>query len=128
MNTPCAQLRHLENGIIGAVFNATLESAEDAKKHAEDCLVFTNGEKRPYLSDVRKVKKTSREARIIFASEVSAEACKAVALIIGSRISKIIGNVFMTFNKPLYPTKLFTDEEQAKRWLQQFCTTNQNSI
>ena len=120
MNTPCAQLTHLDNGIIRAEFYAILDSAKDAKKHAEDCLVFTNGEKRPYLSDVRKVKKTTREARLVFASEVSAQACKAVALIIGSGISKIMGNIFMKFNKPLYPTKIFTNEEQAKKWLKQF--------
>jgi len=33
---------------------------------------------------------------------------------------KIIGNVYMKFNKPGRPTKIFTDKDEAIKWLKTF--------
>ena len=45
---------------------------------------------------------------------------KAMALIANSAFSTIIGNVFMSFSKPPFPMKIFTNEEEAKKWLKQY--------
>ncbi len=45
---------------------------------------------------------------------------KKALLLIGSPVSRVIGNFFMGLNKPIYPTKLFTDPQKAIRWLQTF--------
>lgn len=45
---------------------------------------------------------------------------KAVALIANSPLSKMIANIFLYIKKLPYPTKLFTDENEAKKWLTQY--------
>jgi hypothetical protein len=39
-------------------------------------------------------------------------------LIIGGPLSRIIGNFFLSVNKPLYPARLFDNEASALAWLQ----------
>ena len=42
----------------------------------------------------------------------------ALALIVGSPLSRIIGNFFLSVNKPLYPARLFDNEASGLAWLQ----------
>jgi hypothetical protein len=44
----------------------------------------------------------------------------AAALLIGSPLTRAIGNFFMGLNKPLIPTRLFTSETEALAWLKGF--------
>ncbi|MBL4862144.1 MAG: hypothetical protein JKY09_03890 [Crocinitomicaceae bacterium] len=39
------------------------------------------------------------------------------ALLISNPVTKILGNFFMGLNKPNFPTQLFTDIDQAEKWL-----------
>lgn len=41
----------------------------------------------------------------------------AEAYIVKSLSQKLMGNVYLSFNKPNYPTRIFTDEELAITWL-----------
>ncbi|MBK9283472.1 MAG: hypothetical protein IPM51_04045 [Sphingobacteriaceae bacterium] len=49
----------------------------------------------------------------------------AEAVIIKSMSVRILGNVYINFNKPKVPTKLFKTEEEAEEWLRDIL--NQNS-
>jgi len=42
----------------------------------------------------------------------------ASAFVVKSIAQKLLGNAYVTFNKPITPTKIFTDEEEAVKWLQ----------
>lgn len=44
----------------------------------------------------------------------------AVALIVGTPLSRMMGNVFLSVSKPMAPTRLFHDEASALAWLQEF--------
>ena len=46
-----------------------------------------------------------------------AECITASALLVESALSRMIGNIFLTINKPDVPVKLFTNEQEAKKWL-----------
>jgi hypothetical protein len=70
---------------------------------------------RPTLVDIRGAKGIDREARTYYASAASAS---AVALLIGSPLTRLIGNVFIGFGKPTLPVRLFTSEAEALAWLQ----------
>ena len=54
------------------------------------------------------------------ASEEGCEGVVAAAILIDSSIGSMIGNFFIRISKPLRPTKIFTDEVLAMKWLQQF--------
>jgi hypothetical protein len=41
----------------------------------------------------------------------------AEAFVVKSLSQKLMGNVYLSFNKPFYPTRIFTDEELAITWL-----------
>lgn len=43
----------------------------------------------------------------------------ATAIIIDSKISSYFANIFLKFSKPKFPTRLFTNEEEAVSWLKQ---------
>lgn len=43
----------------------------------------------------------------------------AAAILIDSKISSYFANIFLKFSKPKFPTRLFTNEEEALNWLQE---------
>jgi hypothetical protein len=91
---------------------------------AEAChaavLDLYQGETHPLLVDIRKVKSASREARKFFAGSTSNDTTRAVALLVSSPVSWLIGNFFLSINKPAFPVRLFTNETEALGWLRSF--------
>ncbi len=72
------------------------------------------------LIDMTAVSEISKEARDYFANERTASIQRATALLIESPVSRVIGNFFMGLNKPISPTRLFTDPQKAIKWLHTF--------
>lgn len=71
----------------------------------------------PLLIHMTNVKHVTKEAREYFASKEGCKKIKSCAIITNSIVTRVIANFFLTLNKPLVPTKLFTNEEHAKQWL-----------
>lgn len=86
------------------------ESIRDAVKKA----------KTRVLIDMTAVTEISKQARDYFANERTASIQRATALLIGSPVSRVIGNFFMGLNRPISPTRLFTDPHKAIQWLHTF--------
>lgn len=110
----------LVDGIILANWKHSfvdLPLAQEAVKCRLDC---TYNISYPLLSNITSVKSSTKEARDFLASEKGCEGIIAAAILIGSPIGSMIGNFFMRVSKPLRPTKIFTDEAEAKKWLAQF--------
>ena len=74
----------------------------------------------PALIDIKDMKSTKKEVRDYLGGSDLIPIVKATALITGSGLSKIVGNLFLQFSKPNFPTKLFSDEAKAAEWLQQY--------
>jgi hypothetical protein len=74
---------------------------------------------KPYLFVINatKVKKFSKEARDFLAGKKAAERVIAAAIIMDSMITTALANFFLRVSKPEVTTKLFTDEEDAIKWL-----------
>ena len=89
----------------------------DAQERIRDSM---NKEKTRVLIDMTAVTEISKEARDYLANERTASIQRATALLIGSPVSRIIGNFFMGLNKPISPTRLFTDPRKAIQWLHTF--------
>lgn len=75
------------------------------------------GTPRPLFCDLTNVVKMTQDCRKWFAGPEHAEVFTKCALIISNPISRIIGNFFLGANKPLRPTRLFTNKEAGLKWL-----------
>jgi len=110
-----------EDGIVKCkAFKYSQHTLEDARENIEAVRTLAKGKRVPVLVDITEVKGADREARAYLASEEAAIVQCAAALIVGSPLSKIVGNFFLGLNKTKFPTRLFTSEKRAVRWLNTF--------
>ena len=61
-----------------------------------------------------------REVRAYSASEESNITTIAAAFVVNLVALRFVGNLYISFNKPARPTKLFNSEEMAIEWLKTF--------
>jgi hypothetical protein len=72
------------------------------------------------LADIRTVKVgADRAARKHYVSAESAEFKSGMAMLVSSPMQRMLGNIFLMLNQPPYPTRLFSEEEEALQWLAQ---------
>ena len=110
-----------EDGIIQSELLPNVEiDLEEAKESVKAGYSVSNGEKRPVLVIFGTVKSLTREARQYFGGQETTEHTSAIALVIGSVASRVIGNFMIGLNKTPYPTRLFTSEDEAVVWLKGF--------
>lgn len=74
----------------------------------------------PLLVNLKEIKSISKEARDHFSMKNRTPGVNAIAMLVRSPVSRIIGNFFIGMNRSVVPTKLFTDESEAVSWLKQF--------
>lgn len=117
-----------ENSLMIGVYVKNLTIDLDlAKEMVRERLRLLNGRTYPFLADVRQLKLATKEARDYFAKE-GVKGMTALAILIGNPLTVIMANLFITFSKPLVPTKAFRTREQAVKWLQQFTPTEQTFV
>jgi hypothetical protein len=75
---------------------------------------------RPTLVLMTDMARVDRQSRAFFASEEYMRLCSQTALVVGSPVSRVIGNFFVGLNRPSYPVKIFDDAKLAAEWLQGF--------
>lgn len=96
--------------------NAVVELA-DAEENLEACLALTAGRPRPAIIDLRQIRSQSAAARDYFAGPRANRVSTAVALLVGSPLSRVLGNFYLGFNRPKEPTRLCGSEAEAEAWL-----------
>ena len=100
------------------------KGSEVKLEHAQENSVVVNSfyvdRKFPLLIDARGIKSMEREARAFFTTNGRNTNTLAFGIIIDSSVSKVVGNFFLGINKPIVPTKLFSNEDNAIEWLKQF--------
>lgn len=110
----------LEDGIVIANWKTSFVDINVARRAVQYRLESTNHVPYPLLSNIKSIKNGTKEARDFLALESSCEGIIAAAVLINSPIGSMIGNFFISINKPFVTTKIFTDETEAKKWLTQF--------
>jgi hypothetical protein len=95
----------------------TIMTIDEAKLSTKIVGEIVNGDPLPLLCDLTNVVRMTQECRRHFAGPEHAAVFSRCALIVTSPVSKIIGNFFLGANKPLRPTRLFTDVEDGLQWL-----------
>ena len=121
--SPTARLEKSKD-LIRCTFRpgARVEEA-DAWGHVQTLIAMCEGLRLPVCVDLRQIVSQAARTRAIYAGEDSAKFTRYCALLISSPVSQIIGSFFLKFNKPLYPTRLFTSEEAALAWLHEMVAT-----
>lgn len=80
---------------------------------------LTNDKKHLALLDARGYIVVSADARKYGASDKPSEYRKAAALLVNTIGVRMLGNFYLSFNKPKVLTKMFTEEKKAVDWLKQ---------
>lgn len=71
------------------------------------------------LADVTYSSESTKEARDFAAIELP-KFIKAVAMVSDSPLGKMMANLFFKIKSQPYPTRMFTDEEEARNWLKKY--------
>jgi hypothetical protein len=117
-DTHSGKLEVREDGILHArTDSGAVVTLEDAKNSLSSLPALHGHGKQLLMVDLRGMNSMSREAREFYAGEEVATVLAAIALIVGSPISRMIGSFFLGFNRPRIPLRLFTSEEHAVQWL-----------
>ena len=108
-----------EDGLLMIEFKPTPEhTVEDARALVAQHNVLAEGKKVRVLADCRKITvSASKEAREHYVSEEGARCKLGMAMVVDNMVQRMIGNIFFRMNKPPYPTRLFSDLDTARTWL-----------
>lgn len=110
----------IKDGVFHMEYNPIeLLDLDIAKEIVKDRIAFKAGNSYPSLFDIRKVNSTTKEGRDFMANEGN-DLVLASSLLVSSSVTRMIGNFFMTVSRPKNPTRLFTDEQEAWDWLDQY--------
>lgn len=92
---------------------------EAAKLIVSDRIKLQQDKSLPVICYVNSLSGSDKPARDYLAKEGS-QLTKAVALVVNSPAIKVITNFYLLVNKPLVPTKVFINEEEAISYLKTF--------
>jgi hypothetical protein len=107
------------DGIVQVVLTSRATMVlEDVIAALEAMAQLTGGRRSPLLMDLHDVSPQDRSVRMELARRD--DLVSAVALIVGTPLSRMMANFFLSVNKPLYPTRLFDNEASALAWLLEF--------
>ncbi|MBI4921951.1 MAG: STAS/SEC14 domain-containing protein [Devosia nanyangense] len=93
---------------------------EDARETMAAYKKLNNGKRLPLFIDTKTMKSLSRDARHFYASDEAAACASAAAIIVGTPVSRVLGNFYLGLSNPHLPTRLFSEEGEALAWLQGF--------
>lgn len=114
----------IDNEILFFVYKGEMSIDLDAaKKIVKDRLNLQQGVPYPVFCDLRQVKSSDRAARDYLAKEGSS-LVKAVGVLIGSPLSKVMMEFYLHLNKPLTPTRIFTDPYAVLDYLDPYIAKN----
>ena len=94
----------------------TIDVAKELIRHRKE---YTQNLPYPSLVTGEGLRAINKEARAYFAKE-GAEGIIAAALLVNSVYTEFFGNMFLKITQTSIPSKLFTDKEEALKWLEQF--------
>ena len=111
-----------EDGITHVVTNAGIraELLADARENVAAISSLNHGIPAPVLVDIRSGQSIDREIRDYYSSKDGLLVIKALALLVESKMTQLMANIFININQPSVPTRLFSSEDAAVAWLRKF--------
>jgi hypothetical protein len=110
-----------ENGVIYTVFKPnTVITMEVAERVTEDRIKVSEGRTLPIFIDLRNMVSTENAARAYMASKSAQKFISAGAILINNEIHRLLTNLWLKIDRPIIPTKSFTEKEKALQWLERY--------
>lgn len=110
----------IQDGIVIGIYKKDLKiDLEIAKQIVSDRVLLCDGKKYPTLGKISGNTSMGREVREYFGTTESVQGMTKMALVIDSRLTKVLYNWYVNLSKPLVPTRAFTDEQEAIVWLKE---------
>jgi hypothetical protein len=110
-----------DEGIIHQEYPVYIDvTLKDSQEELSVIQEYCKNEKRPMIVDIRRVRTVQRESRQLYSSDEVVRHISATALLVGNPVSRITGNFFLGLNKAQFPVKLFTNKDQAIKWLRRY--------
>ncbi|MDD2920127.1 hypothetical protein [Rhodoferax sp.] len=107
-----------DDGIVRIIHvHGAQVTLEDAKETMAAYLKLYKGKRRPLFIDTKTMKSMSRETRQYYAGEEAAKVASVAAIIVGTPVSRVLGNFYIGISNPHLPSRLFTSEDDALEWL-----------
>lgn len=108
-----------EDGLSWITFEREAEiTGEDAAQLLEFAKqTYNDAEYYRVLVDLRSNPVISKEARDFAAGGTLRNYISAYAILANELSMRLVGNFFIHFHKPEQPTRIFTDENEARKWL-----------
>lgn len=121
INTAIGTISIQEEGIIRyEIDNVDEITRENLDEYFEVVKNLGGGKAFCNLVIMEKFVQVGEDARKYAASEENNTYTIADAFVINSFALKIVGNFYIRYDKPVRPTRLFTNEEDALKWLRTF--------
>ena len=86
--------------------------------------ILGEGEIFPRLIFIKHFIRFDKDIRMYGATEESNTTTAAAAFVVNLIALKFVGNFYISFNKPVRPTRLFDSEKAAVEWLKTFMIKN----
>lgn len=109
-----------DDGIIKIDFGSILITANHVIHGVEIHRKLAPNKKSPVLMIGEAALTLSGDISKVGAREETVSITSALALVTQSKISKVMGNIFITLQNNPYPTKLFDNVEDATEWLKNY--------
>ena len=118
-DTRTAQIGRRDDGVvIVRIHNNARQSVPDAQENLATAVSETAGRRCPLLVDIRTAQPLAADVRQQYMGPTVVNAFTALALLVeASPMGTMMGNVYLRVAMLGIPTKLFTSEADAMRWL-----------
>ena len=117
IHTAVARIWRDPSGIIRGMYTAPTETIDDARTNMAAVRQLSNAQPALLLIDSRALVTMPAAVRTYYVSDEAARDIKTLAILVSTAASRFMGNLFLRFQQTHVPTKLFTDEALALRWL-----------
>jgi len=109
------------DGVITVSIQASAkQTLDDAKENLAAALATRDGKRRPLLIDVRGGQPLDADVRHYYSGQVLVDGFTALGLLVdASPLGLMMGNVYFRVARPGIPTRLFTNADEANRWLRE---------
>ncbi|MCO6414380.1 MAG: hypothetical protein J5I92_16720 [Thiogranum sp.] len=110
-----------DDGVVRIVYPQDFELTLEVMQTVYQQHIAITTDKRPLLVYAESIASAEYEAQQFASRGEVVELVSGMAIIVKSVFTRAMADLFMKFHRPPYPTRVFTDENAALRWLGEVC-------
>lgn len=119
--TATAKIALAPDGIVEVrIAPVVLQTLDEARANLSSAIAACAGKKRPLLIDASRASPLTPEVRRFYSGKLLDDSFLALALMVEAKpLGRMMGNIYLRVGRLGIPTKLFSDETDARAWLSQ---------